>query len=615
MTGPGSRLPRVRRAGAEGHRSPGDLGRVLSSSDVDASSHAVPAALERAEQIHTERLLVLGRAMLVIVSQLALRSAGAEPDRYAPIVATLTLLFGGVSAGLLLVGWKTPLMLKAWAVPLHVHDLLWATLVTTFTRGPATIFFAFFLYVLVAAAYRWGLAATVWTAVAANVLLLAQGLALSRGLVPQAPPVDWGGLIVSGPLLVGLGLFIGYLADEQRRLRREADVTRALVGSARIESGVRGSLAAGAGEILPALGASRLWAVLTEAAEARTILCDARLQDGRVELATFPISEAEAASWRFGPPLPCDAFLVRRGPRDHGVHRWTIWPGNTAHVGGTVPPVLTDTPWEAVLGARIAQDDWSGQVVVLDPARAHRRIGRAEFLYNALRQAVPAFQGVTLMQRLRTRIGAIERARVARELHDGVIQSLSGLDMQVEAARRQLASAPELVPASLARVQAVLRDEALNVRDLMHQLRHTNVDPRRVVESMTELVERFRRDTGIAVTFASDLSDPELPRDTARELVRMLQELLVNIRKHSGARSVVVRFGLAGDAWCLVVDDDGRGFDFEGQYTLAQLDDARRGPVVLKERVRAVGGRLWITSQANRGARVEIHVPRGKHVG
>jgi two-component system nitrate/nitrite sensor histidine kinase NarX len=130
---------------------------------------------------------------------------------------------------------------------------------------------------------------------------------------------------------------------------------------------------------------------------------------------------------------------------------------------------------------------------------------------------------------------------------------------------------------------------------------------------MTEVVERFRRDTGIAATFASGLSDPELPRDLAREMVRMLQESLVNIRKHSGAQSVVVRFGVSGDAWGLVVDDDGRGFEFTGRFTLEELDQARRGPVVLKERVRAVGGHLWLTSESGRGSRLEIHVPRGTH--
>jgi signal transduction histidine kinase len=154
----------------------------------------------------------------------------------------------------------------------------------------------------------------------------------------------------------------------------------------------------------------------------------------------------------------------------------------------------------------------------------------------------------------------------------------------------------------------------MNVRDLMEHLRATDVDPRHVVGHMTDLVDRFRRDTGIDATFFSDLPDPELPREVSRELLRVLQEALVNIRKHSGARKVVVRLATSSEAWSLFVSDDGRGFAFEGRRSLAELDERRAGPLVLKERVRALGGTLSVTSEPGLGARLDIVVPRDAHV-
>jgi signal transduction histidine kinase len=92
--------------------------------------------------------------------------------------------------------------------------------------------------------------------------------------------------------------------------------------------------------------------------------------------------------------------------------------------------------------------------------------------------------------------------------------------------------------------------------------------------------------------------------------VRIVQESLVNIRKHSGAQSAVVRFGSQESLWKLVVNDDGNGFPFAGCFGLAELDTLRRGPAVIKERVRAVGGDMIIESTPGHGSRLEITIPQ-----
>ena len=93
----------------------------------------------------------------------------------------------------------------------------------------------------------------------------------------------------------------------------------------------------------------------------------------------------------------------------------------------------------------------------------------------------------------------------------------------------------------------------------------------------------------------------------------MVQEGLVNIRKHSGARTALIRFGSQNGLWKLVIDDDGHGFPFAGRFTLTELDDFRRGPTVIKERVRAVGGDMVIESTPGHGSRLEITVPQKGH--
>ena len=102
----------------------------------------------------------------------------------------------------------------------------------------------------------------------------------------------------------------------------------------------------------------------------------------------------------------------------------------------------------------------------------------------------------------------------------------------------------------------------------------------------------------------------DLPPRVCREIARIVQEALRNVRKHSRAQNVLVRFERAPSGWRLVVDDDGQGFAaFNGTLTHAELDDGRKGPYVIKERVRALGGELTITTSAGGGSRLDILLP------
>jgi signal transduction histidine kinase len=150
----------------------------------------------------------------------------------------------------------------------------------------------------------------------------------------------------------------------------------------------------------------------------------------------------------------------------------------------------------------------------------------------------------------------------------------------------------------------------LELRETMQRLKPLEVDPRRLVGFLDDAIARFARDTGIRAVFDCSIADVDLAPRVCQELARIVQEALHNVRKHSGASNVVVRFGRAPEGWRLVVEDDGRGFPFEGTLTQAELDGRRAGPFVIKERVRSLGGSLAITSSAGGGARLEVLLPR-----
>jgi signal transduction histidine kinase len=196
---------------------------------------------------------------------------------------------------------------------------------------------------------------------------------------------------------------------------------------------------------------------------------------------------------------------------------------------------------------------------------------------------------------------------LARELHDTTIQSLIGIEMQLDVLRRRTGDAA--VAGELERIQSLLRDEVLNLRELMQRVRPVEIGPHQFLDAIADLAERFSRDTCIQARFISELQEVALPAATCRELVRIVQESLANIRKHSGAHVATVHFGSQDGLWKLVIHDDGKGFPFDGRLTLTELDALRRGPAVIKERVRAIGGNLVIESTPGHGSRLEITVP------
>jgi two-component system sensor histidine kinase DegS len=120
-------------------------------------------------------------------------------------------------------------------------------------------------------------------------------------------------------------------------------------------------------------------------------------------------------------------------------------------------------------------------------------------------------------------------------------------------------------------------------------------------------VERFRRDSGISARFVASGKRVNLPPAASIELVRIIQEALVNVRKHSGGQNVLVRIESTATSSCRVtIEDDGQGFEFEGRVTDTEMDRRRIGPAIIRERARIANAGLIVESVKGLGARVEL---------
>src|SRR5206468_2954003 len=254
--------------------------------------------------------------------------------------------------------------------------------------------------------------------------------------------------------------------------------------------------------------------------------------------------------------------------------------------------------------------EWETRLFLWDPLQL--KISRATLVAvtDAANRLASTIFAAALQHHLRRRATAEERARVARELHDGIMQSMVGLDMKMEVMKKICAreSSPVLLK-EVTGIQQIVRSEILGLRELIQHSRHVDLGPNQLVPFLSETVSRFQRESNIVARFICELEEAHLSASTCYEVARIVQEALTNVRKHSGATNVIVRFAHHSQQWVLVITDDGRGFDFVGRYTLADLDAARKGPAVIKERLRSIGGDMIIESAPNKGARIEITFP------
>ena len=567
----------------------------------------------QADRQGIERVLGAARFFSVLVSLLAVYLYPTEPPSYSTAAGILLTLWVVYSGSVLLWLRYRPVSPEG-VLFLHVMDILWPTVIMSVTEGPHSPFFGFFVAALIGAAFRWGFPEAVMTSALGLGVLGVQAFLIKHG-----DKITWGlegdfeanRFIIRCSYLLTVGLLIGYLAEGEKEKRAESALINRVLSHIRVEQGLAQSMQATVQEYLRTFDSRRAFIVLQNISLDRLFLWQVSSEN---EVRTF---YREVASRDF------DRYLLSSEPRTFFACREfesvifkAVDEGEFKQRTRSEMPALPfyTSDFKSLLSTWFSLDEeWRGRLVLID-ARVGRGAERElRFAEDLLRRCAPAINGVYLLRRLRTRAGAMERARVARDLHDGAIQSLISVEMQVDVLRRNAERAASPMFADLQHVQKLLQDEVLNLRELMQQLRPADMSPQQFLDFMADTVDRFRRDTGISASFVSDLQDVEMSSNSCREMGRILQEALVNIRKHSGADNVLVRFGRENGTWKLVVDDNGRGFDFNGRLNLQELNNARKGPTVIKERVRTIGGDILIDSVPGRGARLEVTLTQKGH--
>lgn len=543
------------------------------------------------------RLIADSRALFAVFLLTAVvLGAGAQSGSGRPEAALLSGYLG--YSVLLAAGFRKPVLayrlMRAHILPTAI-DLLVFTALIYMTRGAESPFFSPLVFLILSGTIQWGSRGALAMGALVILAYLPAGVASTFGndeAALQATVVRFGYTIVVTTLLMAFGRHLERVVAELSRL---SDPVQESAGDR--EPPMRELL----GHTINVFGARRGAIIWNDGEEpyARAMLYDR----GVFTLQDLPPTTDD---WLVASHLAHAPFLFESAS------------GMTITRSGARPSTET-----APLAANVVQAFALARALVF-PVSAEGLRGWVLILDSddsasedlAVAAVVGAQLSVSLerwhTQKVRRETAAAElRMRVARDLHDGVLQFLAGAALQLDVLSREPGLADD-GKTRLAALRLALADEQRELRGFISAMRPIRRDrpPARQVlnDELVLLAERLARYWSISVSAEISPAGLLVSDQVGYDIASIVREAVANAVRHGHASRVAVTVTMSNGLASIQIDDDGEGFGFHGELTDDELARTDAGPRSLQERIGALGGRLGLSSGPD-GASLAIEVP------
>jgi len=547
---------------------------------------------------HFDRQIVYARPVFILLALLAVLE---QPPSHE-LRRSVSFLVAYLVVALLVTQLERLLRRRSWHLPL-VCDLLALGYFIYISPSTVPVWFPF-MFICYAGGIRWGLALTVPLAGALSLVLVLR--TAGRGEIDWGRVVAWLGLL-AGTFAGGVGL--AYLGDLNRRFAAQIDFFSRINATMQVDQGLAESLRLFLEEL----------ATTFSTEEALLLYRDTDLE--RIFLWRLKAGESERLVPESMPLSRTDGFLL--DDMDAAICWNSLnepgsgfgWDRRDGRVIKNLPrlpgPAQQELKVRSLLTVAFDQEGQaSGRIFLLNGRNSFQKQDLA-WLESIAAHVSPALENIFLLRHLRARAIEAERSRIARDLHDGILQTLLSIEIQLDVLRRQVPAAPDQAVSGLASLQQTVKNEGAELRQTVTDLRPLRVQSADLVDLMRGFAERYRNESTVALDVLIDSAQLRAPDRVCREIFQIYREALNNIKKHAKASHVVVKLSQDDSRLVLVVDDNGEGFSFAGRFTGDELDRLRLGPISIKERARTVGGVLTVESNPGHGARLTIEVPLG----
>lgn len=199
-----------------------------------------------------------------------------------------------------------------------------------------------------------------------------------------------------------------------------------------------------------------------------------------------------------------------------------------------------------------------------------------------------------------------ERTQLANELHDSLAQTLASLKFQIRVLDDTLRQDSErAIWHEMERIESSIDEANVELRELIAHFR-APVSQHGLVSGIRRLLSRLRKEAGIEVVLQNQGVEPQVPAEVETQLLRIVQEALANVRKHSAAHMVRVLLSQDARGRCrIIIEDDGEGMSGEDA---PGIENHHFGLSIMRERAASINAELVIESEPGDGTRVAIEL-------
>lgn len=549
-----------------------------------------------------ERLIATTRVAVAITASLVIWLDPFQPAQCAPITSAALGAYTLYALASVWLAWQMYMFVRHVRVVTHAFDLAAFALFAHLTAGALILCLLYYTFALLGATLRWQWRGILWTTLAAWITLISSGV--YRVNAYASSDLELNRMIIGVAYIVMVALVAGYTLIYRQGVHDALSklAVRPRVTGHEPRTLVRDGLARAA-DILSAPRVLMIWEELEEPWMYVALWSPAEFRwtceppTAFEYLVTAPLAEASFFCRDTNRLLPRVLYTSSTG-----LHQWR---GKPLH-----PDVQKQFAIDAVLSSSLRGAVVEGRIFFLGKVGCTPDdLVISDYIAHQL--AADLDHAFLAERRQRAAITA-ERQRLVRNLHDGMLQSLLGMTLQLAEAERLLEEDPAAAREHMLEVQRLLAEEQRDLRFLVGELKSVSHDAVEANLSLAARLESMRRQIqrqwGLRVELHMALPDASLPAALAYEIYYIVHEALTNAARHAHASTVRVEVGRQHDQLHIAVADDGCGFPFQGHYDLAALTYLQLGPMMLRERIVSLGGSLSLDSTAD-GARLDIMVP------
>jgi signal transduction histidine kinase len=555
----------------------------------------------------TEKLIAFCRVLLALAT-VAIVTADPKQPSFAPDVALVVLWsYLAYSVVLFVLVRGEHVRQERVGAFSAAADIVWISVITLFTERGASPFFMLHVFLISSVSVRWGLAATVrltvFLALAYPAMMWVASRVWEDDFVVGRPH------LVRPVYLLVIGYLVGYLGEHERRSKRKLGLLLDLTSLVHRTPPT--------GRTLTQLMRRALG--FFEAQQALLVLRDP--ESGRYF--TWSVTR-RAKHIRVGLRITGeDPYVFPFAGQTEGFVANDLRPGRrsalcydvmTAAISRCAIPPDVPLPGDGAQALLVApvliQRTLRGCAVVARETRRKFTRDDLEFLLVLVGQAAAGFEAVRLQAKAEEVAVLEERARIARDLHDGFIQALAGIDLRVEACKLHLQRDPGRVPKALDELHQAVEYGYREVRHYLTVLRTASRQADDFGSTLDRLAAEFSIRERLRVYLSRPPADPGLPTSTAYEITQIVREALHNAVRHGRATQAVVKLAARPSHVYLVVRDNGKGFvNGNGGIDADGFLAPTSAPWSIRERAAALGGSLRVWTRANEGAEISLMIP------